>query len=116
MRLPIGPDPSRWRTQMTAGRIDRFLTNSAAEVNGIVLQGGRAFAFPATRARDVLEMARIGSYVELQAIVPEGCGASTQLDLAAITEPLSGKRLCLCESPTSEPEVRAEFYPPPGAA
>ena len=68
-------------------------------------------------------MTAVGSYVELQAIVaqdtfdsePEGTPANSQLELAAITEPFSGKRLCLCELPTSEPEVRAANYPPPGA-
>src|SRR5579884_239886 len=113
MKLPLNPESRRPRTQNIAGRIDRFLTNSGAEVNGIVLQGGRAFAFPASRAKDVLEMTAVGSYVELQAIVaqdtfdsePEGTPANSQLELAAITEPFSGKRLCLCELPTSEPEV-----------
>ena len=102
--------------QIMSGRIDRLLTNSAAEVNGLVLDSGRAFAFPAEKAKELLEIASIGTFVDIEASAPAGCLPSTQLDAATITNRLSGTFVTLSVLSTKAPEVRAEICPPPGTA
>lgn len=101
------------RMEIISGRIDRLLTNSAAEVNGLVLDSGRAFAFPPEKAKELLQIVSIGTFVEIEASVPAGCPPGTQLDAARITNCLSGTFVTLSVLSTHTPGVRAEICPPP---
>jgi len=104
------------RMEIISGRIERLLTNSAAEVNGLVLDSGRAFAFPPEKAKELLQIVTIGTFVEIEASVPAGCPPGTQLDATRITNCLSGTFVTLSVLSTQAPEVRAEICPPPGTA
>ncbi len=112
------------RQKIVRGKIERLLTNSASEVNGMILDGGWVFGFAPERAREVLEIVTVGSLVDVQAIVPTDTPSGRPLDwpenmqaeATVITEPLSGKCVVLSPISSHTPEVCAEICPPPGTA
>jgi hypothetical protein len=108
------------RREIIRGKVERLLTNSASEVNGMTLDSGWAIGFPPERAREVLQIVRIGSLVEIQASVPLdwplGWPANMQVDATLITDQLSGNCVALGVFSSHAPEVRAEICPPPGTA
>ncbi len=76
------------------GKICGLLSNSAGEINGIVLDGGQSVEFPPQRASQVFSIATLGSRVEVRALIQDGAIVRTQFTGVLIRD-LSFETVCL---------------------
>jgi hypothetical protein len=100
------------------GKICGLLSNSAGEINGIVLDNGQNIEFPPELASRVLSIATLGSRVEVRTLLPESPIIRLQFTGVLITEMASKQSVSLSAFTSSyqPPEASAEIYPPPGTA
>lgn len=95
------------------GIVERLLTNSTGEVNGLVLDNGRVITFRPEKAIEVLSIVNLGSRVEIQALVPDDGSGNSQLNVVIIVNLSSNESLTLCVlGPACARQVGAD-YPRP---
>jgi hypothetical protein len=95
------------------GIVERLLTNSTGEVNGIVLDNGRVISFRPEKAIEVLSIVNVGSRVEIQTLIPGDGSDNNQSNVVVVVNLSSNESFTLCVlGPTCAPEVCAD-YPPP---
>ena len=99
------------------GKICGLLSNSAGEINGIVLDGGQSVEFPPERASQVFSVATLGSRVEVRALKQDGPILRAQFTGVLVTDLASKQSVSLSASSSRQPpEAPAGIYPPPGTA